>query len=218
MKILHDLRQNYLTSGIDENQIDPNPIKQFAKWFEEIQLVLKEDPNAFTLSTYSITEQKVRSRVVLLKEITEKGFVFFTNYQSAKGREVQNHHQVSMNFFWNILHRQVRVEGDISKISREESKNYFYSRPRESQFAALLSPQSEVIASYEEMEEKYKELTNKYHHKEVPFPENWGGYIIIPNYLEFWQGRNHRLHDRIFYRINAENFSHNNWTIGRLAP
>jgi len=225
MKILHDLRNDYLTSPIDENSLDKNPIKQFVKWFEGAEKVLKGDCNAFVLSTYSLIEKRIHSRVLLLKEVTSEGFVFFTNYESLKAQDMAEHPVVSMNFFWNDLHQQVRIEGNASKISQELSKKYFYSRPKESQIAAFLSPQSKVIESHAELMNKHQELSKKYGDLPVPFPENWGGYIIKPECIEFWQGRTHRLHDRIVYKkvmggVRSVDGSQEDfiWSINRLAP
>ncbi len=196
----------------DESQADKNPILQFEKWFGVAmeQKVLEE--NSFVLST-ATRNGMPSARVVLLKGVDTKGFLFFTNYESRKGIELLENPVASMTFYWPTLHRQIRIEGVVEKVTEKESKEYFHSRPIASQAGAWISPQSKTIATRTELEEKHASFLKEHENKEIPTPEHWGGYRIIPKHLEFWQGRTNRLHDRIAYTLEA-----GKWRIYRLAP
>lgn len=207
---LGDLRVNYDMFQLLESDLPKNPLELFKKWFDETKNSSIMEPNAMTLGTID-ENNKVKLRIVLLKELNTNGFVFFTNYSSEKAKQLNGNNNASLLFFWNELHRQVRVEGTVTKIAREDSIAYFDSRPYESRIGAMVSNQSEVIKSREVLDKKYKELIEKYP-ENPPCPENWGGYILKPNYFEFWQGRESRLHDRIVFKLE------NDWLINRLSP
>ena len=206
-----DLRKDYDHSRLDENDVDPNPLKQFEKWFREAQDAKVEEPNAMTLSTVD-SKNKPHSRIVLVKGITDEGILFYTNYGSNKGNDLENNNNVSVVFFWDKLQRQLRLEGTAHKISRELSKKYFDSRPYKSRLGALASDQSKKLNSRQEMEDTFKQMEEKYP-ENPPIPDNWGGFEIKINYFEFWQGRRSRMHDRIIYKKQE-----NNWEIYRLYP
>lgn len=210
MKNIKDLRIDYRKSELDIQDLSNEPILLFQKWLSEV-VNLSIDANAFVLSTVN-PEGIPSSRVLLLKDVSENGFSFFTNYSSRKSKEIENNPNVCMNFFWKNFERQVRVTGIISKLSDQESEEYFNSRPYESKIGAWCSPQSKVIESRDVLENKFEELKKKYPN-EVPRPQNWGGYTISPTQIEFWQGRASRLHDRFLYSKEGEN-----WRIERLAP
>ena len=210
MKNIKDLRIDYRKSELDIQDLSDEPILLFQKWLSEV-VILSIDANAFVLSTVN-PEGIPSSRVLLLKDVSENGFSFFTNYSSRKSKEIENNPNVCMNFFWKNFERQVRVTGIISKLSDQESEEYFNSRPYESRIGAWCSPQSKVIESRDVLENKFEELKKKYPN-EVPRPQNWGGYTISPTQIEFWQGRASRLHDRFLYSKEGEN-----WRIERLAP
>ncbi|MDG1916590.1 MAG: pyridoxamine 5'-phosphate oxidase [Flavobacteriales bacterium] len=210
MKNIKDLRIDYRKSELDIQDLSDEPILLFQKWLSEV-VNLSIDANAFVLSTVN-PEGIPSSRVLLLKDVSENGFSFFTNYSSRKSKEIENNPNVCMNFFWKNFERQVRVTGIISKLSDQESEEYFNSRPYESRIGAWCSPQSKVIESRDVLENKFEELKKKYPN-EVPRPQNWGGYTISPTQIEFWQGRASRLHDRFLYSKEGEN-----WRIERLAP
>jgi pyridoxamine 5'-phosphate oxidase len=191
--------------------VDKNPIKQFAKWYEVVLKSGLKEPTAMTLATAS-KGGVPSARTVLLKGYDEKGFLFFTNYGSRKGRELSENPFAELLFYWMDLRKQVRISGRVEKISKEESKKYFKTRPLNSQIGAWASRQSEIIPDRKFLEEKYKEYSEKYK-ENVPLPPFWGGFILIPERFEFWQGRENRLHDRICYmKKNGE------WEIVRLAP
>lgn len=209
---IQNLRQDYRAAELSEADVDKNPIVQFAKWFKDALDAKMYEPNVMTLATADLSG-KPSSRILLLKGFDEDGFVFFTNYNSKKGKDLQENPQAAMQFFWPELERQVRIEGTVTKATAEASTAYFHSRPKGSQIGASASPQSTVIPDREILEERVKELTAAYQQTEVPRPEHWGGYVLKPAHLEFWQGRPSRLHDRITYTsINGV------WTINRLAP
>lgn len=207
---LNRLRKNYQKGELLERQINPNPFRQFEIWFEEALKSNIYEPNAMILAT-SIYN-KPSARVVLLKGYDENGFKFYTNYKSRKGQELSANPNAALLFYWMELERQVRIEGTVEKLSTEESLDYFNSRPLESRFGALASNQSEIIPNREYLERKFLELKEKYGDN-PPMPDDWGGFLLIPNLFEFWQGRPSRLHDRIVYEINQ-----NNWKIYRLSP
>lgn len=211
-EILAALRKNYSHAELLEKDLDANPIHQFRLWFDNALESEIIEPNAFCLSTVD-SQNRPDSRIVLLKAIKEDGFVFYTNYNSKKGKDMAQNENVSMNFVWLELERQVRIRGIIEKVSAEESDHYFYSRPLESQIGAIVSSQSEELSSKAEMENAMHEALNKYGVEKPVRPEHWGGYVIKPYEIEFWQGRPNRLHDRLCYlKINNE------WKIKRLYP
>ena len=210
MKSIKDLRTDYQKSKLNIKDLTEEPITLFQQWISQA-ITYSNDANAFVLSTVN-SNGVPSSRVLLLRDATEKGFSFFTNYSSRKSQEIEVNPSVCMNFFWPDMERQVRINGSISRLSEQESDDYFNSRPYESRIGAWCSPQSQVIESREVLENKIQELKKKYPN-EVPRPENWGGYTIVPNEIEFWQGRASRLHDRFLYNKEGEN-----WTINRLAP
>ena len=207
------LRQNYTREVLSKSEASPDPIEQFGRWFEEAQNSEVPEPNAMTLATASSHGQP-SARTVLLKEFDQRGFVFFTNYESRKAEELAENPKAALLFCWLELERQVRIEGLVERVNPEESRAYFQSRPKGSQIGAWASPQSKVIASRELLEVKIQELTNIYQDDAVlPLPPHWGGYRIRPERIEFWQGRESRLHDRILYSR-----SEGGWRLERLAP
>lgn len=210
MKSIKDLRTDYLKSELNVEDLAEEPVTLFKKWLSQA-ISYSNDANAFVLSTVN-SYGLPSSRVLLLRDVTQKGFSFFTNYSSRKSQEIEVNPNVCMNFFWPEMERQVRINGSINRLSEKESDDYFNSRPYESRIGAWSSPQSQVIKSREVLEKKIKELKKKYPY-EVPRPENWGGYFIIPNEIEFWQGRASRLHDRFLYKKEGKS-----WMINRLAP
>lgn len=210
--ILENLRVSYQASSLDIDDCDQIPEEQFNKWFAEALSSQCDEPNAFVLST--VLEGQPRGRVVLLKGVEKDCLIFYTNYQSAKGQEIQENDKVSATFLWLPLQRQIRIEGTIVKITSDLSDDYFQKRPRGSQIGAIASPQSEVVSSRTELEKLFQETENKFEHDLVlPRPAHWGGYAIQPTYFEFWQGRRNRLHDRIIYIKQAST-----WARQRLAP
>jgi pyridoxamine 5'-phosphate oxidase len=210
---LADLRKDYSLAGLAEKDLARDPFRQFEKWFQEVEAAKLPEPNAMILSTVN-RQGRPSSRVVLLKGIDGRGFVFYTNYESRKGREIELNPQVALLFPWVALERQVAVEGTLAKISREESEAYFHSRPRLSQLAAWASQQSAVISGRAVLEEAMKALDAKYHGEKIPLPSNWGGYRVNPETVEFWQGRRSRLHDRLRYRREKSG----DWAVERLSP
>ncbi|WP_271392985.1 pyridoxamine 5'-phosphate oxidase [Aequorivita sinensis] len=210
---LHDYRKSYEKGELSENSVDENPMQQFRKWFYEVQDSGGVDEvNAMTVNTIG-TDGFPKGRVVLLKKYDEYGFYFYTNYESEKGRAIANNNKVSLSFFWPNMERQIIIKGTAEKTSEADSTNYFHSRPKGSQLGAVVSHQSEVIGSREVLEKNLAELEKKYEQEEVPKPDNWGGILVKPISIEFWQGRPNRLHDRIRYRLKD-----NDWVIERLAP
>lgn len=197
--------------ALDEISVDPDPVKQFQLWLEEALASDLREPTAMTLATADAMGRP-SSRMVLLKGLDERGFIFYSNYASRKGRELSQNPQAALNFYWDVLERQVRVEGRVSKLSREASRAYFETRPYGSRLGALASPQSTVIASREALQQKLDALEEKYP-EEVPLPEDWGGYVLEPLKVEFWQGRPNRLHDRLRYVKEGSG-----WRVERLAP
>jgi len=198
---------------LDEKTVDRDPIKLFRNWFDAAIASGSRLPESMTLAT-ATANGKPSARVVLLKQVDAEGFVFYTNYRSAKAKELDENPQAALVFYWVGLDRQVRVEGTVSRASAEESDNYFRTRPRESQLGALASPQSEVIESREVLEERLRKLEEAYRDREIERPEHWGGYRLKPQRIEFWENRPGRLHDRIAYDLQADG----SWTITRLAP
>lgn len=207
---LNNLRKNYQKGELLESKVNPNPFKQFDKWFEEALSSNIYEPNAMILATTA--DNRPSARVVLLKGFDENGFKFYTNYNSRKGKEISINPNAALLFYWMELERQIRIEGRIEKLSKEESLEYFNSRPLDSRYGALASSQSEIIPDREYLEKKFSELKEKYGDN-PPMPDNWGGFILKPVLFEFWQGRPNRLHDRIVYEKKESN-----WNIYRLSP
>ena len=198
----------YLT----EENINKNPFKQFEIWFEEAKKIGLKDPNAMNVA--SATKSGIpSSRMVLLKAYSEKGFIFYTNYTSRKSGEILDNPIVALNFFWDALERQIRIEGEIKKVEKEVSDAYFNSRSRLSQLGAHASNQSQIIENYEELTDKLNSFDEKYKDTDIPRPDHWGGFIVIPSSIEFWQGHDGRLHDRL--KFEKEN---DNWVMKRLSP
>jgi len=212
MKNIQDLRKDYTLASLTSETIDKDAIKQFKVWFQEALDANVNEPNAMVLSTVK-KDGSPSSRVVLVKGIQEDGFEFFTNYQSNKAKEIVNNSKVSLLFFWQALERQIRIEGTVAKCSEERSDEYFESRPKESKLGAWSSPQSQTIENREVLEAKVKETHEQFEGKEINRPDFWGGYLVKPHSIEFWQGRASRLHDRLLYTKEKEN-----WKIERLAP
>ena len=213
MKNIADLRRSYTLESLDESDVSANPYHQFEKWFKEAMEGAVLEPNAMTLAT--VANGRPAARIVLLKGFDERGFIFFTNYNSRKGAEMAENPAAALLFCWLELERQVRIEGIISKIPAEESLAYFVSRPKGSQIGAWASPQSARIPGREVLETNIAALSTQYAYAEsLPLPPHWGGYVLKPDYFEFWQGRESRLHDRIEYQAGADGA----WEIGRLAP
>ena len=210
---MFDKRINYSKGIIDPKIIDKNPYDVFLKWIKEaINSNLIEEPNAMNVSTIE-DDGYPRSRIVLLKDLSNNGLTFFTNYNSNKGKSINKNNKVCVSFFWPPLERQVIIKGKAKRISNDLSKKYFYSRPRESQIAALISPQSEIIPNRNFLNKSIKSVDEKYKGKKIPMPDHWGGFIIKPFEIEFWQGRPDRLHDRILFKL-----LNGRWKSNRLAP
>jgi pyridoxamine 5'-phosphate oxidase len=206
------MRREFAGKLFDEKSANPNPVQQFEEWFSKAVQSEKFDPNAMTL-TSADTSGRPSARIVLLKEYSDEGFIFYTNYQSRKGRELKENPNACLNFFWPELIRQVLIEGSVEKVSREKSAAYYRKRPRASQLSAWASPQGEIVSSRKELEERFQEMDAKFP-DEVPLPPGWGGFILKPERFEFWQGRLNRLHDRICYSPAEDS----KWKISRLAP
>ncbi len=230
-----DIRREYRLSGLRRSDLDPNPISQFKNWFEQatgerksgyvrklvvraykkLLLVTGTEPtdlNAMTLATVD-SEGRPSARTVLLKGLDERGFIFYTNYESRKGRELETNPQAALVFYWSDQERQVCVTGTVSRVSQSESEAYFRSRPRGSRIAAWVSHQSQPVRDRAELERRWAEYEGKFQGAEVPLPSYWGGYVLTPTRIEFWQGRPNRLHDRFCYTKTA-----GGWEISRLAP
>lgn len=213
MEGLADLRKDYIKASLDIPSINAQPVMQFEKWFKEALDANVPEPNAMNLATLSESGRPT-SRIVLLKGIQAGRFVFYTNYQSQKGKELDRHPECALNFFWPELERQVRIEGVATRVDAQSSDEYFQSRPRASQIGAWASPQSAVIKDRNILEQRVKEIETRFEGKSVlPRPNQWGGFMIEPFEIEFWQGRSSRLHDRIVYTKTEEV-----WKINRLAP
>ncbi len=210
---LAEIRKDYRQRGLGEADVDADPFRQFRVWFDAATDVGLSEPNAMTLATVS-GDGRPSARMVLLKGFDERGFVFYTNYESRKGRELAEMPFAALVFFWVDLERQVRIEGRVERVSAEQSDTYFHGRPEGSQIGAVASHQSQVIASREVIEQRAAELSAEYAGREIPRPEFWGGFRVIPDSVEFWQGRPSRLHDRLRYR-RADDGS---WAIERLSP
>jgi pyridoxamine 5'-phosphate oxidase len=209
---LADLRKNYTQAGLLETDLAANPFEQFQLWFEQAVAANLTEPNAMTLATVT-AEGKPSARIVLLKAFDDRGFVFYTNYQSQKGVELQAQPFAALVFLWHDLERQIRIEGKIELVSEAESTAYFHSRPVSSQLGAWASAQSNVIGDRSVLEHRLHQLEQEYLDREIPKPPQWGGIRVIPQEIEFWQGRPSRLHDRLRYQL-VDGI----WHIARLAP
>lgn len=207
-----DLRQEYMRESLDEKDVARNPITQFTRWFDEAITAQMPMVNAMTLAT-ATAAGRPSARMVLLKDVDQAGFVFFTNYESRKGRELAARPEAALLFYWIELEREVRIEGRVEKVAPEESDQYFSSRPLGSRHAAIASPQSRVVPDRAALEARFAEI-GKHHGDDPQRPAYWGGYRVIPDAVEFWQGRSDRLHDRVLYRRLPDD----GWKIERLAP
>ena len=212
LETLAAIRRDYGKSAFDEHTIDPDPIAQFKIWFEETLKNEQYDPTAMVLSTVD-PEGWPDSRVVLLKGLEKDKFLFYTNYESTKALQIQKNPKVALNFYWPTMSRQVRIRGVVKKINKEQSDEYFSSRPINSQYSAIISPQSREIPDRTFLEQAFKDLVQDNEPAQIMRPEYWGGYMVIPHEIEFWQGRDDRLHDRIHYYQNE-----GQWQYHRLAP
>jgi pyridoxamine 5'-phosphate oxidase len=210
---VYDLREEYKKGALERENLDPNPFAQFGRWFDEALKSKLDEPNAMTVATVN-ADSEPNIRVVLLKSWDERGFVFFTNYESAKAHEIAANQGIAANFLWLGLERQLKILGRAEKISAIESLKYFMSRPSGSRLGAWVSHQSKVITSRSLLEAKFDEMKRKFSKGDIPLPSFWGGYRIVPHTFEFWQGRPSRLHDRFQYKLEDGN----GWRIDRLAP
>ena len=207
------LRREYTDAGLDERDVDANPFKQFEQWFQEAINAKIDLPDAMTLAT-ATTDGMPSARIVLLRGHDERGFVFYTDYESQKGKELAANPNAALVCYWRELDRQVRITGRVSKVSRENSNNYFQTRPVDSRLAALASKQSEVIPNRAVLEERFKALAAQYQNEDIPLPSDWGGYRLSPNMIEFWSGRPSRLHDRLRYTRESDD----GWRLERISP
>jgi len=214
MKDLSNYRKSYEKSELLESNIPDDPINLFHRWFYEVEEFGSiEEVNAMTVSTIGL-DGFPRARVVLLKKFNEEGFIFYTNYDSEKGKAIEANPHICLSFFWHSMERQVIIKGIAEKTTPSVSDGYFDTRPDGSKLGAIVSPQSQVIPSRTFLEEKLKKLEEKFYLKEIPRPSNWGGFLVRPQEVEFWQGRPNRLHDRIRYQLQSDY----TWKIDRLAP
>ena len=212
MKRIQNLRIDYSGKILDLDKINKNPIDEFKKWFKEAQKKNILEPNAMTLSTLS-SKGNINSRTVLLKGINDKGFIFYTNYESKKGKDINFNSNVSLVFLWKELEKQIIVKGNAKKISKKDSEKYFQSRPRSSRIAAWASNQSKILSYENELKDRFLDYEEKFRNKEIPLPDFWGGFLVEPKSIEFWIGRKSRMHDRILYTRNQKN-----WNIQKLYP
>lgn len=210
---IDQLRREYRREGLSEDELDSDPVQQFSKWLQQAIEAGMDDPTAMTVATVSESGQPSQ-RIVLLKHFDERGFVFYTNYESRKAREIAFSPRVSLHFPWHGIDRQVRVCGTAQKVSTGESLKYFLSRPRDSQLAAAVSAQSRPISSRQSLMQQFNVMKEKFANQELPLPDYWGGYRIVPHEIEFWQGRESRLHDRFVYCLQDGK----QWSVQRLAP
>jgi pyridoxamine 5'-phosphate oxidase len=210
---LAELRKDYSLAGLTEKELARDPFRQFEKWFQEAGAAKLPEPNAMVLAT-ATRDGRPSARTVLLKGLDGRGFVFYSNYESRKGRELEMNPRATLNFPWFAIERQVIVEGPVAKIAREECEAYFHSRPRASQLSAWVSQQSSIIPGRDVLDESLRAMEKKYAGQEVPLPPYWGGWRLTPETVEFWQGRRNRLHDRLRYRREKDG----SWIVERLAP
>src|SRR5881394_529159 len=216
MKISHDpsaSRYEHVGKGLRRSDLNPNPIRQFANWFTAAIEAGIRDVNAMSLATAG-RDARPSVRIVLLKSFDQDGLVFFTNYESTKGKQLEANPDAALGFYWIELDRQIRISGKVEKTSREESQAYFHSRPVGSQLSAWASRQSEIVDARRVLDARMAEMTERFGNKRIPLPPHWGGYRLKPDVMEFWQGRPNRLHDRFRYRLGNDG----NWLIERLAP
>ena len=211
-KNIGSIRKDYTLQQLNEQEADENPFKQFQKWWDQAVESEIDEVNAMTLATVN-KEGKPSARIVLLKDFNDKGFVFFTNYHSKKGTDIESNPFGCLVFFWKELERQIRIEGQIQKVDEEESTQYFLSRPIYSQIGAWASNQSAVVESRDVLENSFTQYQSTFAHKAITRPDHWGGYRLVPDNIEFWQGRSNRMHDRIQYTKKNDS-----WTKVRLAP
>ena len=211
MKGIQNLRVDYSGEIVDLKNFESNPIKEFKNWFEFAKNNEVIEPNAMVLSTFN--DNSINSRTVLLKDISNEGFIFFTNYTSRKGDDIQKNNNVSSVFLWKKIERQVVIKGIASKIKTKDSVEYFNSRPRKSKIAAWASKQSSKLENSTDLIKRFKYFENKFKNEDIPYPDFWGGYLIKPISIEFWQGRSSRMHDRILYKKNSKN-----WELCKLYP
>lgn len=209
---LKDIRSEFAKGELSNEQVSKNPIEQFKDWLNQAVEMKVPEFNAMALATVSPIGLP-SARTVLLKEVDESGFVFYTNYEGRKGKELDQNPNAALLFYWKELEQQIRIEGKVKKVSKKESDAYFNNRPLESKMSAIISKQSEVVQSRELLEERWVKCLKDNYNKKIKRPENWGGYRVIPEKIEFWQGRTNRLHDRILYTRTK-----NGWKIERLAP
>ena len=207
-----DLREEYRGAGLDESDLDPNPVEQFRRWFDEALAANLHEPNAMTLAT-ATPDGQPSARIVLLKGYDERGFVFYTSHEGRKGRELTENPRCALLFYWGEMGRQVRIEGTAARVPEEEADAYFASRPRGSRLGAWASAQSREVGGRQALEDRLWNLELEYEGREVPRPPFWGGYRVEPTKFEFWQGRENRLHDRLVYRRAG-----NGWEVSRLQP
>ena len=212
MKRIQNLRVDYSGKILDLDKINKNPIDEFKKWFKEAQKKNILEPNAMTLSTVS-PRGNINSRTVLLKGINNKGFIFYTNYESRNGNYINFNNTVSLVFLWKELEKQIIIKGNAKKISKKDSEKYFQSRPRSSRIAAWASNQSKILSYENELKDRFLDYEEKFRNKEIPLPDFWGGFLVEPKSIEFWIGRKSRMHDRILYTRNQKN-----WNIQKLYP
>jgi pyridoxamine 5'-phosphate oxidase len=206
------IRKEYTQGHLDENKVAPHPITQFHAWFEAYRATRPVEPTIMTVASVD-ADGLPWQRILLLKAYDERGFVFFTNYNSNKGQHFTDHAKASLHLFWINQERQVQIQGRIEKVSREDAERYFHSRPRESQLGAWASQQSEPLVNRAELEQRYQQISKQYEGQDVPLPDYWGGYRVVPERIEFWQGGAYRLHDRIEYTRQGDE-----WVIQRLNP
>jgi pyridoxamine 5'-phosphate oxidase len=212
-KDISSLRKDYQKGLLDEIHTPPTPFPLFSDWFNHaLEHADIDEPTAMTLATLN-EKMQPQARIVLLKDWSEKGFTFFTNYQSQKGKALQQHPKAALLFFWSALERQIRIEGKVEKVEKALSEQYFHSRPLDSQIGAWSSPQSQIIPNRTVLEDNVAKYSKAFDSKEIPLPEHWGGFRLVPTSFEFWQGRSNRLHDRIEYVLDG-----NQWQKHRLAP
>lgn len=210
---LEQLRREYRREGLSRDQLLAHPIDQFERWLQQAIEADIYDPTAMIVATVADNGQPSQ-RIVLLKHVDQRGFVFYTNYESRKAQEINSNSNISLHFPWHPMDRQVKICGRAEKVPVAESLKYFLSRPRDSQIAASVSAQSRSLQSRQWLMQQFNAMKEKLHNKEVPLPDFWGGYRVIPHEIEFWQGRENRLHDRFVYRLQAEG----EWSVARLAP